>query len=76
MTRRRMGGVDVEIRVSLTSELFGDEWSASGPGRFTRDTHWIGGGIKSQHGGYRVVKILDPTGTRTLLKASLNNVNN
>jgi hypothetical protein len=28
---------------SLTPTLGGDEWSASRPGRFTLDTHWIGG---------------------------------
>jgi hypothetical protein len=41
-------GVDVYIHVSLTSALFGGEWSASLPGRFTArgrvpGTHWIGG---------------------------------
>jgi hypothetical protein len=29
------GGVDVYIHIFLTSALFGGEWSASRPGRFT-----------------------------------------
>jgi hypothetical protein len=34
----------------MTSRLIGDEWSASGPGRFTPDerapgTYWIGGWV-------------------------------
>jgi hypothetical protein len=29
------GGVDIQIHVSLTSVLDGDEWLASCPGRFT-----------------------------------------
>jgi hypothetical protein len=41
------GGVDVYIHIFLTSALFGGEWSASRPGRFTPreggpGTHWIG----------------------------------
>jgi hypothetical protein len=35
------GGVYVWIHV-FTSTLVGGEWSASRPGRFTSDTHWIG----------------------------------
>jgi hypothetical protein len=58
--------------VSLTSALVGGEWSASSPGRFTPgergpDTHWIGGWVDpSQYERHGEVKILDPTGTRTL----------
>jgi hypothetical protein len=42
------GGVDLYIHVFLTSELVGDELSASRPGRLTPggkipDTHWMGG---------------------------------
>jgi hypothetical protein len=42
------GGVGVQIHIFLTSALFGGEWSASRPGRFTPSetapgTHWIGG---------------------------------
>jgi hypothetical protein len=37
------GGVDVYIRIFLTSAIAGDEWSASRPGRFTPVTHWMGG---------------------------------
>jgi hypothetical protein len=41
------GGVDIEIRIFLTSALAGGEWSASRPCRFTpgeidASTHWIG----------------------------------
>jgi hypothetical protein len=41
------GGVDVQIDIFLTSVLFGDEWSALRPCRFTPwerapGTHWIG----------------------------------
>jgi hypothetical protein len=37
------GGVDVQIHLFLTSTLFGAEWPASRPGRFTPGTHWTGG---------------------------------
>jgi hypothetical protein len=42
------GGVDVWIRLFLTSALVGGEWSASPSGSFTPGerapcTHWIGG---------------------------------
>jgi hypothetical protein len=37
------GNVDVQIKVFLTSLLFGEDWPHEGPGRFNRDTHWIGG---------------------------------
>jgi hypothetical protein len=44
------GGVDVWTHVILTSALFGGEWSASRPCRFTPEerapiTHWIGGWV-------------------------------
>jgi hypothetical protein len=44
------GGVDVQIRIYLTSALVGREWSASRPDRFTPGgrapgTHWIGGWV-------------------------------
>jgi hypothetical protein len=49
------GGVDVEIHVFFTSALFGGEWSASQPGRFTSGErapviHWIGGWVGSRTG--------------------------
>jgi hypothetical protein len=49
------GGVDVQIRIFLTSALAGGEWSASRLGRFTpRDralrTHWIGGWVDPRAG--------------------------
>jgi hypothetical protein len=42
------GGVDVLIYVSLISALFGDECSASRPGRFISGTHWIRGWVGSR----------------------------
>jgi hypothetical protein len=44
------GGVDVQIRIFLTTALAGGEWSASRPGCFTPEkratnTHWIGGWV-------------------------------
>jgi hypothetical protein len=41
------GRVDIKIHFFLTSELVGDEWSASRSCRFTREetapgTHWTG----------------------------------
>jgi hypothetical protein len=49
------GGVDVQIRVFLTSAPAGGEWSASRPGRFTPGdrglgTHWIGGWVDPRDG--------------------------
>jgi hypothetical protein len=49
------GGVDVQIRIFLTSTLVGGEWSASCPGRFTPEerapgTHWIGGWVGPRAG--------------------------
>jgi hypothetical protein len=42
-------GVDIKSNVSLTSALVGDEWPASGPGRFTSEknpgTQWLGGRV-------------------------------
>jgi hypothetical protein len=48
-------GVDVWIRIFLTSALAGGEWSASRPGRFTpgertRGTPWIGGWVDPRAG--------------------------
>jgi hypothetical protein len=56
-----MKGVDVQIHVSLTSALVGDEWSASLPGRFTPiervpDTHWIGSWMGRRSDLYHVKK--------------------
>jgi hypothetical protein len=44
------GGLDVLIHIFLTSALFGGEWSASRPVRFTAgerapSTQWIGGWV-------------------------------
>jgi hypothetical protein len=49
------GGVDVQIRIFLTSALSGGEWSASSPGRFTTGeraagTHWIEGCVRPKAG--------------------------
>jgi hypothetical protein len=44
------GGLDVYIRVFLTSALVGGEWSDSRPGRFTPGTHWIGGWVDPRAG--------------------------
>jgi hypothetical protein len=43
-------GVDIQIHIFLTLALFGGEWSASRPCRFTPGertpgTHWIGGWV-------------------------------
>jgi len=48
-------GVRVEHHAFLTSALNGDEWSASGPGRFTPgertpSTHWMGGWVGTKAG--------------------------
>jgi hypothetical protein len=48
-------GADVYIHVFLTSALFGGEWSALRPGRFTPEerapgTHWIGGWVDPSAG--------------------------
>jgi hypothetical protein len=39
------GRVDVQIHIFLTSVLAGGEWSASRPGCFTLDIHWIEGWV-------------------------------
>jgi hypothetical protein len=49
------GGVDVEIRILLTSALVGGEHSASGPrpfayGERAPSTHWIGGWVGPRTG--------------------------
>jgi hypothetical protein len=44
------GGVDVWIHIFMTSALVGGEWSASHPGRFTPDKHWIGGWVGPRTG--------------------------
>jgi hypothetical protein len=54
------GGLDVYVHVFLTSALFGGEWSASRPGRFSPEerspgTHWIG---DTQKQGYWVIVLL------------------
>jgi hypothetical protein len=64
------GGVDVQIHVFLTLALVGGEFHALTvlaaekkplvPIRL--------GGLQSQSGRYGVVKVLDPTGTRTLTR--------
>jgi hypothetical protein len=46
-------GVEVQLHAFLSSVLYGGEWSASRPGRFTpRErapcTHWIGGWVGSR----------------------------
>jgi hypothetical protein len=43
------GEVDIQINIFLTL-AFGGEWSASRPGRFTPDTHWIGGWVGPKAG--------------------------
>jgi hypothetical protein len=47
--------VDVQIHVLLTSALFGGQWSATRPGRFTpgkkvHGTYWIGGWVGPRTG--------------------------
>jgi hypothetical protein len=47
---REYGGVDVQIRIFLTSTLVGGEWSASRPSHFTPGerapgTHLVGGWV-------------------------------
>jgi hypothetical protein len=49
------GGVDVYIRIFLTSALVGGEWSAScrfsfTPGERAPGTHWIGGWVGPRAG--------------------------
>jgi hypothetical protein len=44
------GGVDVLIHIFLTSALAAGEWSDSRPGRFTPNTHWIGGWVDPRAG--------------------------
>jgi hypothetical protein len=69
--------MDVKIHVFLTSVLVEGEWSASCTGRFTpggkspqypSDTSL--GGLQNWPGRYREVKILDSTGTKTLISQS------
>jgi hypothetical protein len=64
------GGVDVQIRISLTSVLVGGEWSSSRSGRFNpweiaSDIHWIRDLVGPTTGLDDMKKILDPTETRT-----------
>jgi hypothetical protein len=56
--------VDISIHIFLTSELVGDEWSASHPARFTLEEKALGG-PQSQSGRRGEEKVLDSTGTRT-----------
>jgi hypothetical protein len=49
-------GVEVYLHAFLTSTLVGGEWSASRPGRFTHDTHWIGVRVGPRAGLDAVVK--------------------
>jgi hypothetical protein len=46
------GGVNIQIRVFLTSALVGGEWSVSRPGSFTLGARVLGGpgGPQSQSG--------------------------
>jgi hypothetical protein len=44
------GGVEVRLHTFLTTARGGVEWSASSPGRFTSDTHWIGGWVGPRTG--------------------------
>jgi hypothetical protein len=60
------GGLDVQIRVFLTSALVRCEWSASHFGSFNPrgrapGTHWIGGWVVPRAGLDDVEKSLDPT---------------
>jgi hypothetical protein len=69
------GGVDIQTHVFLASVLVGDEWSASRPGLFilgekASGTHWLGGWVCPRAGLDYVEKILDLTGTRTLIPRS------
>jgi hypothetical protein len=55
ITIKGYGGVNEYIHVFLTSAIFGDEWSASGPGRFTSGerapgTDCIGGWVDPRAG--------------------------
>jgi hypothetical protein len=74
------GGVDVQIRIFLTSVLVEGEGSASRAGRFTPGERTPRypldrrlGGLQSRSGRNEAEKILDPTGTRasTLQSSSL-----
>jgi hypothetical protein len=67
-------GVHVQIHVFLTSTLDGGEWSASRPAALTPEKepppfplYRRLDGLQSQSGQYGEVKILDPTGTQTLI---------
>jgi len=44
------GKVEVQLHAFLTSALDGGELSASRPGRFTPDIHWIGRCVVSTDG--------------------------
>jgi hypothetical protein len=61
------GGVDVQIHIFLTLALPWGERSASRTGHFTPGTHLIRGWVDLRAGLEDVEKILDPTGTRTLI---------
>jgi hypothetical protein len=52
---RRMGGVDVQFHVYLSSALVRAEWSASRSGRLNPGTYWAGGCMRPRAG-------LDDTG--------------
>jgi len=45
---KTFGWVEVQLHALLTSKLYGDEWSASRPGRFIPYTRWIGGWVSSR----------------------------
>jgi hypothetical protein len=51
-----MGGVDVYIRVFLTSVLVGGEWSASRTGRFISGDLWIESWVSPTAGLYDTEK--------------------
>jgi hypothetical protein len=63
------GEVDVQIHLFLTSVLVGGEWSTSHPW-YPLDRGL--GEPQSWSGRYREMKILDTTGTRTLIPQSSN----
>jgi hypothetical protein len=45
---KTFGWVEVQLHALLTSKLYGDEWSASRPGRFIPYTRWIEGWVSSR----------------------------
>jgi hypothetical protein len=70
---RTYGGVDLQIRIFLTSATIGGEWSASRLSRFTlrgeSPQYTLDrrlGEPQSRSGRYGEVKIPDPTETRTI----------